>query len=381
MAEQWGYNPRIERAVPGSAVAFGEPWGEAETPPGSTYPIYAPAAATTEVPVTGTGSTEAAATPFNGSSLNTLYGVDSESYLTDDQRKLARMIQGKFDASMNRRDRALAQYGAPRLSSFVEDEALARAMSLARGLNYSGVDPLTGARAATGGAVPRSSGGGGGYGGGGGGSSGYRPGSASGTVPRYPTTPTTKPSTGAPASSAAKWQQITQGLSSMIPLLFGKDAYGQLLNKGLVNSVKDWLFGPGSTVNDRVFEQMVTSGAFPDAGGFQVNPFTGMPIAPMPGYGGYGGETYPDVYGPGSGWGEDVIPGAGIGSGGYWGDDGYWYPSAAGAEGDPFGVGGWDDGWGSGGDVGYWDAGYWYPDAGDAASWFDAADPFAIGGW
>lgn len=65
-------------------------------------------------------------------------------------------------------------------------------------------------------------------------------------------------------------------------------------------------------------------------------------LARIPGlFGGDGAMNPEDAYGPGSGWGEDVMPG---------GDTLPW------TEDDPFGVGGWEDFWGS-------------------------DDPFGIGGW
>lgn len=212
-----------------------------------------------------------------GSPLNTLYGVDDESYLTDDQRKLSRMIQGKFDASMNRRDRELARYGAPRLSSFAEDESLARAMSLARGLNYR--PP---AEDALGLPNRRLIG-------------NHDPGGGMRPLPRTPVDPTMQPNY---PQTNAQWQRILGGLTSLIPLLFGKDAYGAFLNKGLLKWGKEQLFGPdGKTIPDEVFEHIVKSGGLPDAGGFAVNPLTGMPIGPT-GAGGLGGgyDSYESGY-------------------------------------------------------------------------------------
>jgi len=239
--------------------------------------------------------------PFAGSPLNTLYGIDNESYLTDDQRKLARMIQGKFDASVNRRDRELARYGAPRLSSFAEDESLARAMSLARGLNFK--EPV----------VPDPYGQGANI---------LRPGGT--TAPGSGGYPRTAPPPAAPtpdngAKTNAQWQRILAGLASIAPLLFGKDAYGQFLNRGLLGTIKEKLFGPGasSTISDAQLEQIVQNGGLPEAGGMAVNPLTGLPIAP-------GAFTPGDIYGPGSGWDQDVLntPGFTGGTLGDWWNDG-----------------------------------------------------------
>ncbi len=215
-----------------------------------------------------------------GSSLDTLYGINSGTYLTPEQRTLARQIQGKFDASVNSRDRALTQYGAPRLSSFMEDEALARAMSLAGGLNYRAPVPLTGLPNTRAGGVP-------------GGGTRYTP-------PPITTTPT-GPSSG--AQNNAQWQRILSGLASIVPLLFGKDAYGQFLNKGLIQSVKETLFGPGSQISDQQLQQVITQGGLPSEGPITYNPITGEPMVINPNFtpGGLG-----DPWGPGSGWGLDV---------------------------------------------------------------------------
>lgn len=266
-------------------------------------------------------------TPFAGSPLNTLYGIDNESYLTDDQRKLARMIQGKFDASVNRRDRELARWGAPRLSSFAEDEALARAMSLARGLNYK--EP----------AVPDPYGQGANI---------LRPGGTTGAAgtPRVqtPVAPTGK-DTG--AATNAKWQRILAGLASIAPLLFGKDAYGQFLNKGLLGTIKEQIFGKGASavISDAQLEQIVQQGGLPEAGGMAINPLTGLPIAP-------GAFVPPEIYGPESGFGQDVLQTPGF-------------------------TGGTLQDWWT--DPGAWDSGIWYPDLG--GSLFDSGDPFGVGGW
>ncbi len=169
-----------------------------------------------------------------------MYGINAGTYLTPDQRKLAQQIQGKFDASLDSRDRALQQYGAPRLSSFVEDEALARAMSLARGLNYREPDTSTAGGVRTNTGLPT-------------GGTRYTPPAA--VAP-------TNQNTG--AQNSAQWQRILSGLASIVPLLFGKDAYGQFLNKGLIQSVKETLFGKGAaaSVSDAQLQQIIeTNGA------------------------------------------------------------------------------------------------------------------------
>jgi hypothetical protein len=222
-------------------------------------------------------------TGLPGSPLNTLYGVDSESYLTEDQKKLARQIQGKFDASLNSRDRALQQYGAPRLSSFVEDEALARAMSLARGLNFP-TDALTedlttpgGVRAA---AAPRVA----------------APRPAPGPPPAAPGPPS--------PSTFARAQQILAGLASIIPLLFGKDAYGNFLNKGAIGWLKEQLF-PGTQLSDEALEKIVNAQGLPTNGG--VDAFNTA-----------AGTNWSDAYGPGSNWGG--VPDASLDAGNPWAD-------------------------------------------------------------
>lgn len=227
---------------------------------------------TGETAPTGTTFTQpGAATGLTGSPLNTLYGVDSESYLTPDQQNLARMIQGKFSASADRRDRELQRFGAPRLSSFAEDESLARAMAQAQGLNYRApVDPLTGAPT--------------------------RPSTRLGPLGNGVTGrgPIAAPP-GAPTNThgPAQWQRILSGLASIAPLLFGKDAYGQFLNKGLLGTIKEKLFGPGASnaISDAQLEQAVSSGQLPGvgdaAGGYAFNPITGMPMTS------YGGVIQP----------------------------------------------------------------------------------------
>lgn len=290
----------------------------------------APVNTSIDVPAATTAATPAASVaPPVPNGLNTLYGVDSESYLTDDQRKLARSIQGQFDASANRRDRELARYGAPRLSSFAEDESLARAMALARGLNTPAdqpiIDPTTG--------LIRNAPGGGGGGG------------AYPRLPTYPDLPTPYSPTGPTgAQTNAQWQRILSGLASIAPLLFGKDAYGNFLNKGLIGTIKDKLFGSSAPyVTDQSLENMVSSGALPGygnaAGGYSVNPFTGQPMSM------YGGTTVDTSSAP---WGASAEGGAP-------------YPTAS--WGDTYGSdtgGDWSDwiDWGNGGSS----FGNWSPD-------------------
>lgn len=243
-------------------------------------------------------------TGLPGSSLDTLYGINAGTYLTADQRKLAQQIQGKFDASMDSRDRALAQYGAPRLSSYAEDEALARAMSLAQGLNYrptGPTGPAGGVRTQTG-ALPK------------------------GGVPYVPPT---VPPPGAPsntgAQNAASWQRILTGLVSIAPLLFGRDAYGQFINKGLFPSIKEaYAKAVGdpaaASMTDQELHNLIDSqGAYPTAAaanywGQQATVEGGYPTIDVnPG----GAVTTPLVTGPpieGSPW----LPDTAFGSGGGW---------------------------------------------------------------
>lgn len=257
-------------------------------------------------------ATVAAAASTTGAGLDTLYGVDNESYLTDDQRKLARMIQGKFDASLNRRDRELARYGAPMLASNVEDESLARAMSLARGLNYvppatpTYADPMLRNAAS----VPMASG--------------------AGRVPT--TTPNTNAPTG--AQTNAQWQRILSGLTSVIPLLFGKDAYGNFLNKGAIGWLKEQMFGSGAsgTVSDAALENIVKANGFPTDNAMEYNPFTGTPI-------GTSGNYTDLAYGPDSGWGNDLVQDPFGMSNVDWGAgfDGGWFEDPGAFTGDWFG--------------------------------------------
>lgn len=217
------------------------------------------------VDVLPTEPTTTPVTGLPGSPLNTLYGVDNESYLTEDQRKLMRQIQGKFDASLDRRDRELARYGAPQLSSFVEDEALARAIAGAQALNYR--DPVTGE--VTKPVLPPW------YGGGGGSSGG-------GNLPRPSTvTPPERSPTG--AQTNAEWQRIMTGLASVAPLLFGKNAWGEFMNKGLIQTAKEAIWGKdvAPSISDLQFEAVV--------------------------------RQYGNPYGSTSGWGQDLLqPGTGV---------------------------------------------------------------------
>lgn len=198
-----------------------------------------------------------------GSSLNTLYGIDSESFLTDDQRKLARQIQGKFDASNNRRDRELQRWNAPMLASNVEDEAIARAIAAAQGLNYRPppvpvpIDPNANNRRIAQSRLPNPTGNG---------------------APRRPGDTTTPPPPPGPtgAQTGAEWQRIMSGLFSIAPLLFGKDAYKNFLNDGLITTVKKQIFGDaGNNMSNAQFEAVI--------------------------------KQYGDPYGSGSGWGQDVL--------------------------------------------------------------------------
>jgi hypothetical protein len=231
---------------------------------GSTYPIYPyqqPTNMTVAAPVTPAGPAA-----FAGSPLNTLYGIDSESYLTEDQRKLARMIQGKFDASLNRRDRELAQYGAPQLSSFAEDEALARAMSLARGLNI----PVRDALGMVQGSGPASRGGSGSGGGGAGGGSARAPALTAprqSALQRNPTSAAAKTTPpGATQSQFAKWQQLLGGLSSVLPLLLGRNAMGAIEKQGIFGWLKNqWnetfpeAASNGTSMSDEMLDKLLDS--------------------------------------------------------------------------------------------------------------------------
>lgn len=274
----------------------------------------------TGLPVPTTEATPAASTEKVGSPLNTLYGVDTESYLTDDQRKLMRQIQGKFDASLNRRDRALAQYGAPMLSSYVEDEALARAIAGAQGLNYRPPeDP-----AATDTPVDRTP---------------VR--TPALTPPRAPGDSAT-PNRDNGAQTNAQWQRIMSGLLSIAPLLFGKDAWGQFMNKGLIQTVKEALFGKDAAyMTDASFENIVRTGVLPTdaSGSYIINPITGMPMIPNPNVVSTSTD-YGNPYGSGSGWGEDVLQPPVVDNGGWeggdWGvpDTGNWWDFSGGTGGD-----------------------------------------------
>jgi len=328
---------------------FAPPIAAPIVPPGSYYPQYpyAPYAPPPEAaPAPVTPATPAA---FAGSPLNTMYGIDSESYLTEDQRKLARMIQGKFDASLQRRDRELAQYGAPRLASFTEDEALARAMSLARGLNI----PVQDALGMVQGTGPASRGGGGSGGGGPGGGS---PRVTAPTAPRAPTNPTTAAAKTTPPGASpdqfAKWQKIVAGLSSVLPLLLGKEG----MEKGLFSGIKNWLSSkheeifPGTNMTeaqlDRLLDAQDANGSWDEIPGVGYNELQyplpdnipGPPIDP------YAGELMgPPAYlaggdDPFSYWdvpGDAVDPWAAVDP---YGDIPWW-------EGGDYGYGGFDPSW------------------------------------
>lgn len=295
-----------------------------ETPSADTStPIFRDAdAARTSIPTPTTTATPAAST---ASPLNTLYGVDSESYLTDDQRKMMRMIQGQFDASMNRRDRELARYGAPMLANYANDEALARAIAQAQALNYK--EPVVpGPREPVGG-ISRA--------GGGGGSGGGSP--RIPNLPDYDTAP--RPTS---ASTAAKWQQIASGLMSVAPLLFGKAGWSAIMDKGILGSLKELFFGK------------------------DVAPY--VPNAQLEAV----ISQYGDPYSATSGWGQDVVSpsydyGTTVDTGSGWDytygpqpDYGWVEPTAA-----DWGVDALNPGW-EGGD---WGGGWWDTPA-DLADWF-----------
>jgi hypothetical protein len=277
--------------------------GEAAAP----APILTPVGG----PITLPGESLTPAVPKAGAGLDTIYGIDSESYLTDDQRKLARMIQGKFDASGNRRDRELARWGSPALAGDVRDEALARAMSLASGLNAP---------------VPVTQG----IHEGGNGSSNVRPLNTGGTNQITPLIPKpTDTAEKAGPSTYAQMQQILSGISSLVPLLFGKDAYGNFMNKGALQWLKEKLFGAdaASMITDESLQRIVETGAIPTIPGMTLNPITGMPMAVT----GNMGDTSGLPYGAGSGWGDDLLQTGTVDTGSYtdwWDDpaslDGWW---------------------------------------------------------
>lgn len=280
-----------------------------------------------------TSATPAATEAKVGSPLNTLYGVDNESYLTDEQRKNMRIIQGKFDASLNRRDRALAQYGAPMLASSAEDEALARAIAGAQVLNYRPPDTP----------VDTTSGPTSGF--------GTVPNRALPTVPRAPGDSAT-PAAARPSGAAtnAEWQRIMTGLTSIAPLLFGKDAWGNFINKGLFQTIKEAIFGKDApSISDAQFESLVRGGLPTDAtGGYILNPITGMPMVASPNIANVGTSTSVNTgsYGPDPEWG--------------------YTPPTNTDWGDPGGIGNyWDWGggdWGGGGGIGdfwNWGGGDW----------------------
>jgi hypothetical protein len=165
---------------------------------------------------------------YPGSAGNILYGIDSESYLTPEQRKLARMIQGKFDASADSRDIALQRYGAPRLSSFAEDESLARAMSLARGLNT--MPELVGPGRGTPTPVTRFT----------------TPVDNSSINKRYPTPPPVVKPPGTSTTPEKKdpptdWMKLLQGLAAIYPLIFGKEALLDIMKTGAWPVLRDWM--------------------------------------------------------------------------------------------------------------------------------------------
>jgi len=302
--------PIISGGVAGGATSATSPVGvaagAAEAPlPGRTRDTFTDTP--TATPTTPTG--------LPGSPLDPVWGVDSESYLTDEQRKLMRQIQGKFDASMQRRDRELARWGAPMLSSYVNDEALARAIAAAQGLNYrEDVPPeeLT---------LPPW----------------YNQPSGSGGAPRLPTTTGGAPRAAPDTNEFAKWQQILGGLTSLAPILFGKNAWGEFINKGLLQTAKNWIFGENAPyISDYTFENIVKTGALPtDAtGNIVFNPITGLPLMINPDSGSGSSVDYGDPWGPDSGWGQDVVSGGW--EGGDWGvpDTSSWWDFSGGTGGD-----------------------------------------------
>jgi len=324
----------LTRAPTRAPVLYGAPsvappvmYPAAPVAPPSMYPV-----APVPPPVAPVVPPVAPVVPAGTASpLNTLYGVDSESFLTDDQRKMSRMIQNQFDASTNRRDRELSRYGAPRLSSFSQDEAMARAIAMAQGLNYKEpVAPLPGGRD-RGDRSGRGDGDGGGRGRGGvrdNRDDGY------GGNPRYPRDPNT-PRPNSP-STAARWQQIATGLMSAAPLLFGKAGWASIMDKGLFTSIKDAIFGPGANVSPAQLEAVVR-----DFGGSTDTYLSSN-----------GGDQY---YTEGGDWtptGDSGILNADGWGGGDWGGGGDWW------EGGDWGAtdsGDWWEGgdWGGGGD--WWD--------------------------
>ena len=187
------------------------------------------------------------------------YGFGNDQFLTSSQQKIADSVAHAFDQSLAQRDREMQRYQMPQLSSFQEDEALARAIATANLANQQ-----TNPYGITTGGGSRGGGGGGRGGGGGGGGGGYR--LPAGYNPYGLARPPIGPDPG------KSWQQFLSGAMGLAPLLFGKNAMNDLMNKGLFGWVRD-AFGNPVPVDSN-----------------------GQPINLSPS----------SVYGPNSGWGQDI---------------------------------------------------------------------------
>jgi len=65
------------------------------------------------------------------SSTEINYGFGNDQFLTDKQQQISDSVQHAFAQSLAQRDREMQRYQMPQLSSFHEDEALARAIATA----------------------------------------------------------------------------------------------------------------------------------------------------------------------------------------------------------------------------------------------------------
>ena len=214
----------------------------------------------------------AGTTGTSPTSTQITYGFGNDQFLTSSQQKIADSVQHAFSQSLAQRDREMQRYQMPQLASFEEDEALARAIATANLANQQ-TNPYG---ITTGG---RGGGGGGRGGGGGGGGGGYR--LPAGYNPYGMARPPIGPDAG------KSWQSLLSGASSLLPLIFGKDAFGNFMNKGVVGWIKDQ-FGnniPVDASGQPVFDQATVYGANSGWGQDIYNPSTGIYDVPVNDFG------------------------------------------------------------------------------------------------
>lgn len=172
--------------------------------------------ATGAVGATGaTGAVVTGATAPEGSGdLGFAYGMGDERYLTNAQRALGKKVDAAFQNSMAQKEREMARYNLPQLSSMTEDEALARAQSLALMANTQGATgPLP--------ATARAGGGGGGGGG------ALRPSALTpGSSARAPG-----------ATPGTSLGSFMQGLGALLPWILGTDTMNGFMKQGLIGAI------------------------------------------------------------------------------------------------------------------------------------------------